>query len=213
VERQIDAANESVVPVIEDDRTLVPVRFISESLGAAVAWDGKTGTIGISLADRKVSMKLGSKTLTANGKEMQMDVPARSTNDRTLIPLRSIVEALGKKVFYDRGLIIIGNNDSLFDRAKERGLIDGIIARVNVLPAVGLYRMDNYILNILFTKAAWHNTTSVTLDCITHYILYVIDSGRLLSDTIVNQTAFLCFLFSSLIYRLSNPVKSSSKCS
>jgi hypothetical protein len=39
-----------VPPQIVDGRTLVPVRFVSESLGAGVSWDGPTRTVGVSLA-------------------------------------------------------------------------------------------------------------------------------------------------------------------
>jgi len=37
----------AVAPVIVEGRTLVPVRFISEALGSAVAWDGDTRTVFI----------------------------------------------------------------------------------------------------------------------------------------------------------------------
>ena len=34
-------------PVIEEDTTFVPVRAISEALGAEVAWDGETRTVSV----------------------------------------------------------------------------------------------------------------------------------------------------------------------
>jgi len=56
---------------------------------------------------------------------------------RTYLPLRSLVEALGKKVFYDRGLIVISDREDVFDVSKDKGLIDEVISRVNNLPRVG----------------------------------------------------------------------------
>jgi len=47
------------------------------------------------------------------------------------------VEALGKKVFYDRGLIVISDREDVFDVSKDKGLIDEVISRVNNLPRVG----------------------------------------------------------------------------
>ena len=44
---QIDPQNAEVVPVIVDGRTMLPVRFVAENLGATVNWNGTTQTIAI----------------------------------------------------------------------------------------------------------------------------------------------------------------------
>ncbi len=43
----IDSANPKVVPEIINSRTYLPIRFISENLGATVDWDSETQTITI----------------------------------------------------------------------------------------------------------------------------------------------------------------------
>ncbi|BAL80364.1 stalk domain-containing protein [Caldisericum exile] len=43
----IDATNTNVVPEIINSRTMLPLRFVAESLGADVQWDGTTKTITI----------------------------------------------------------------------------------------------------------------------------------------------------------------------
>ncbi len=43
----IDLKNHTVCPIIANDRTFVPVRFVAESLGCTVLWDGKTQTVTI----------------------------------------------------------------------------------------------------------------------------------------------------------------------
>ena len=45
------AVNIAAAPSLVDGLTLVPLRFISEALGAEVLWDGKTKTININLGD------------------------------------------------------------------------------------------------------------------------------------------------------------------
>jgi len=76
-------------------RTMVPVRVISEKLGAKVTWDADTSTATI---DGTIKIKLGSKVIeTAYGK-ITMDTSAVSKGGRTYIPFRYIGNALGYDV-------------------------------------------------------------------------------------------------------------------
>lgn len=85
----------------KNGRTLVPFRFLAESLGAEVSWDSQTSTAGLTLKDKKVKVTLGSKNATINGQAATLDVPAESIGGRTFIPLRFVSEALGAVVDYD----------------------------------------------------------------------------------------------------------------
>lgn len=134
---QIDSSNPQVMPITVGGRVLVPARFISESLGVKVIWDGNTSTVTLVQKGKNIKMVLGSNKMRVNGKDTILEVPAQSINNRTYVPFRALIEALGKKVFYDRGLIIISNKEKIFDTNKEKALIDGIIEKVNVLPVVG----------------------------------------------------------------------------
>ena len=136
-EKQIDPENAQVQPVVKNMRTLVPARFISESLGASVDWDGQTSGITITLGGKKVTLTAGSAAMKAGGSEIKLEVPAEIINDRVFVPLRQLSEALDRKVFYDRGLIIVSNTDNLFDASSEKTLIDEVISKVNRLPGVG----------------------------------------------------------------------------
>ena len=119
----VDANNADVKPVIENSRTLVPVRFIAESFGAEVTFDDATRVIGISLGDKTIQMQLDSAEYTVNGETKTLDVPAKSVNGRTLIPLRALVEALGKEVFWDnRGLIVISNEAGLVTEEDKEAI-------------------------------------------------------------------------------------------
>lgn len=93
---------------------MVPLRFISESLGAEVAWNQATSTATITLSGKKIQITLGSKTVIVNGKTTGLDAPAEYKQGRTFVPLRMISEALGKKVFYSEGIIIISSNTISF---------------------------------------------------------------------------------------------------
>lgn len=109
-----------------EDRTVVPVRFIAESLGAEVQWDGETETVTIIKDDTTLTIVLGEKKITKNGEEIALDVTAFEEDGRTLLPLRAIAEAFDKQVFWDdRGLIII--SDTAVDTETDAALIEELI--------------------------------------------------------------------------------------
>jgi len=148
VEKQVDNDSDDAKPFIKDDRTLVPVRFIAEGFGAKVNWDEKASTVNISVNGRNINMEIGKTAMTVDGKEVSIDVPPEITGGRTYIPLRKFAEAIGKEVFYDRGLIIIGSNDNMYDTSTEKSEIDSILARVNNLPVVGSFEKLKSIINV-----------------------------------------------------------------
>lgn len=84
---------------IENGRTMVPLRFISEALGEKVDWNAETKSVII--GDNKAVLAIGSKEIDANGKKIAIDSPAVIKNSRTFVPLRAISEILGAKVDWD----------------------------------------------------------------------------------------------------------------
>lgn len=109
----VDKTNSAVAPVIKDDRTLVPLRFIAESFGAEVGWDETTKTVMETKDGNIIKLVIGGDIINRNGKDIKTDIPAQVFNDRTFIPLRALVENLDKKVFwYKTGLIVISDVDS-----------------------------------------------------------------------------------------------------
>ncbi|HEY9061966.1 MAG TPA: beta-propeller domain-containing protein [Pseudobacteroides sp.] len=160
VEKQVDEESEDVRPFVKDGRTLIPVRFVAESFGAEVKWDEKTSAITLSIGGRKVNMEVDKPTIRIDGKMVPLEVPPVITGNRTYIPLRKLAEVVGKEVFYDRGLIIIGGKDNMFNISSEKAEIDKIIARVNNLPVLGSFEKLVSILktdinyNAVKTKSA-----------------------------------------------------------
>lgn len=86
-----------VASTVVKGRTLVPLRFVAESLGANVSWDNVTKTVMITLKGQTLSIKIGE---LAPG----MDVAAELVNGRTMLPLRFIVEYFGANIFFDNTL-------------------------------------------------------------------------------------------------------------
>lgn len=99
-------------PIIENDRTLIPVRGAFEAMGGTVEWDGDTQTVTVrNNTNTKIAkLTIGSdvmqvfnyKTLLdVDKEEIKLDVPAKLINDRTMLPLRAVGEAMGASVAWD----------------------------------------------------------------------------------------------------------------
>ena len=88
-------------PVIENDRTLVPMRAIFEALGAEVSWYPEDRTIVAVRGDTTVYMQMDDWYMSVNDEWIALDAPPRIVNDRTLIPLRAVAEAFGAQVGWD----------------------------------------------------------------------------------------------------------------
>lgn len=99
IETQLDAA-----PVIRNNRTMLPARFVAESFGAAVSWDGAASTAKFTAKDGTViSIRIGAAQSTVGGKTVALDTPAYidPASGRTYLPVRFLAEALGVFVVWN----------------------------------------------------------------------------------------------------------------
>ena len=85
-------------PIIVDGRTLVPVRGVFEALGFEVEWQQETQTATLMSDEYIVIISIGNDIFTTNGEEMPLDVPAQIIEDRTLLPIRAVLESVGHYV-------------------------------------------------------------------------------------------------------------------
>jgi len=88
-------------PIIQNGRTLVPLRAIFEAMNATVSWDDKTKTVTAKKGDTTIVMTIGNKTMKKNGVAIELDVPPQIVNGRTLVPARAVAESFGAKVDWD----------------------------------------------------------------------------------------------------------------
>ena len=101
-------------PVIESDRTFVPLRVIFESLGATVCWEDDTQTAVATKGDTEIRISVDNTEMLKNGEVVVMDVPARLIDNRTLVPVRAVSEGLNAQVNWleDARRVVITTDDS-----------------------------------------------------------------------------------------------------
>ncbi|MTI53307.1 stalk domain-containing protein [Geosporobacter ferrireducens] len=90
------------LPIIENGRTLIPMRGVFESLGAEVQWDEATKTVKGKKENTEIELKIGSYFAYKNDEKIQLDVQPKIVDGRTMIPLRFVGEALGADVQWDQ---------------------------------------------------------------------------------------------------------------
>lgn len=103
-------------PIIQDGRTLVPVRAVFEKAGAEVEWDQATQTAIMTRGNYVVKIKYGDSFLYKNDQPVPLDVPATMENDRILIPVRAISEAMDFGVSWNgvRYSVLISTNGKAY---------------------------------------------------------------------------------------------------
>lgn len=90
-----------VAPILKDNFTYLPLRFITEQLGATLQYDNATKTVKVLSGTTLLQMTLGQKQYILNGVRYESEVAPFATAGRTLIPVRLISEKLGYKVTYN----------------------------------------------------------------------------------------------------------------
>lgn len=136
-ETKLDAGNDFVTPLIMSNRTIVPVRFIAESLGAQVLWDEKAQTITINLSGKTIQLTLNKTEMKVAGATKTLDAAPVIYLGRTYVPLRAVSEAFDKKVDYKDGLIMIAASSADTAKLWEPALAAQVSSRINGLPVLG----------------------------------------------------------------------------
>jgi len=88
----------SVAPVSYNNRTLVPMRDIFEALGATIQWHPVTQNVTAQKDLTNITLQINNPIAIINGRRVQLDQPPLVINNRTMVPLRFVAEALDAKV-------------------------------------------------------------------------------------------------------------------
>jgi len=114
-------------PVVQNERTLVPVRFVAEALGYDVTWNQADNSVVID--DGKIVLYIGKKTAKIDGKSVTLDAASTVIHNRTMVPLRVVAETLDCSVDWiaETKTVFVnaktnGREVSIYERLKQTGL-------------------------------------------------------------------------------------------
>ncbi|WP_027088439.1 copper amine oxidase N-terminal domain-containing protein [Cohnella panacarvi] len=106
-----------------DGRTMVPVRFVSEKLGAEVKWEVDTQTAVIDFKGKIIRMPVGSNLVTVDGQTQELDTAAEFQDGRTMVPLRFVSEVLGSNVEWDEPAHSVRVTDAEYQAKVDSGKV------------------------------------------------------------------------------------------
>lgn len=99
VERTVRGAKTNskvdVAPFIYNNRTMLPMRHVAESLGLDVQWIEKTRTVVLTDKTNRVEIPVDTNKIIVNGKVYESDTKAMIKNNRTYLPIANVARALG----------------------------------------------------------------------------------------------------------------------
>ncbi|WP_288962048.1 Rib/alpha-like domain-containing protein [uncultured Peptoniphilus sp.] len=85
-----------VTPVIQNGRTMLPLRYVAEALQADVTWDAKTRTATFTKDGLTASIQIDSDEIVlSNGKTVKMDSKPLNINDRILVSVTNVANVFG----------------------------------------------------------------------------------------------------------------------
>jgi len=123
-----------VAPIVQDGRILVPMRAIFEALEAHVHFDSATSLIRAARRESIVILQLGSRKAWINGPEVEIDTAPVVVQNRTLVPLRFVAEALGAEVNWNATMRVVTITYTPYTRKPIGGTITyGSIAEPVIL--------------------------------------------------------------------------------
>ncbi|KZE78220.1 hypothetical protein AV654_19795 [Paenibacillus elgii] len=143
-------------PIIEEGTTLVQFRPLFERMGLSISWDPVAKRITGSNERLTIQLQIDSKNAMINGRSKPMEAAPKLVNGYTMVPLRFISEATGKRVYWkedeqtlriERGIEMIAESKQYGDESYYPGNYSGQAA----ISKPSIWE-DNGILYVLWTQ-------------------------------------------------------------
>lgn len=107
-------------PETKNNRTMVPLRVISENLGATVNW--KDSKVTLTNNKMQITLQPNSNTVIKNGKTELLDVKPYLKNNRLFVPIRFIAETFGCQVNYQNSTVTVNTEPLVINNVKVKAI-------------------------------------------------------------------------------------------
>ncbi|MFD1887151.1 copper amine oxidase N-terminal domain-containing protein [Paenibacillus wenxiniae] len=127
----------------ENSAVMVPIRFISEKLGAKVGYEQSGGkqTVTLKTDKHSVTLTVGSPTAVVDGESKTYDSKIIVKQQRTYVPLRLVSEGLGQTVDWD------GLSKWVWIGSKVPPTVDELgLAKTSLDPYKAFFSKKSYLL-------------------------------------------------------------------
>jgi hypothetical protein len=108
----VEAASDAE-PELQNNRVMVPLRVISEHLGARVLWTGREAVLA--KGGTTIRLRPGSDTATVNGMEKRLDAEPYASGNRVMVPLRFVAEMFDCEVRYENRTVTVATKPYAID--------------------------------------------------------------------------------------------------
>lgn len=102
--------------IIGEGYTMVPIRAVFEKAGCDVSWEQDSQTATIARFGYTVTIKYGDNVMYKNGEAVELEAPAIMENNRIMIPVRAIAEAMDYAVTWDghHSMVLVSTNGAAY---------------------------------------------------------------------------------------------------
>lgn len=91
----------STTPVIRNDLTMLPIRPIIEAMGGTVDWWDGLRMIVLTIGDKALYLQIDNIDMWDDTNTYPLETPPVIINDRTMLPIRAVVEYFGGTVSWN----------------------------------------------------------------------------------------------------------------
>lgn len=138
-------------PLIWEDRTFVPIRVITENLGAKVDYNQEDMTVKIKRDKTNILLTIGDDIARISSdvetRPAILDEAAFLRDDRTYLPLRSISELFGMEVDWDgaKRAVYIKEKSYLPDYINRDNALEEVLERLSKL---GIFKKEKVYFEV-----------------------------------------------------------------
>lgn len=187
-----------VPPFIENDRTLIPVRAVSEYLKYDVTWHDEDKCVEITDGSDTFNLYIGNSEYIKNSQTMTMDTPANIKDGRTFVPLRLIAEEFGCEVNWIAEISMVEIvKYNIIEADTPQDIVSNIGNYTKIILKDKEYNLSeldsSYIPSDYISKEELYKGYDYIMKDLTHFSIEAADNA---SPSIVTESSYanvLCF--------------------